>query len=131
RELLAGEADVIVTDGFTGNAVLKTIEGTALSMMSLLKESIKGGGAKGKIGALMLKDSLTGMKDTLDYSKHGGAVLFGVKAPVIKTHGSATDESVYFTIRQIRHILQSNVVLDLITYFEQKMQQSESPVMSE
>lgn len=131
RELLAGEADVIVTDGFTGNAVLKTIEGTALSMMSLLKESIKGGGAKGKIGALMLKDSLTGMKDTLDYSKHGGAVLFGVKAPVIKTHGSATDESVYFTIRQIRHILQSNVVLDLITYFEQKMQQSESPVMPE
>lgn len=118
RELLNGEADVVVTDGFTGNAVLKTIEGTALSMMSLLKESIHDGGTKGKVGALLLKDSLKGMKDTLDYSKHGGGVLFGVKAPVIKTHGSATSESVYYTIKQIREILISGVVPDLIKHFE-------------
>ncbi len=87
RELLNGVADVVVTDGFTGNAVLKSIEGTAMNMMSLLKTAILSEGVKGKMGALLLKNALRGMKDEMDYSKHGGAVLFGLKAPVIKTHG--------------------------------------------
>ncbi|SFB87661.1 phosphate:acyl-[acyl carrier protein] acyltransferase [Alkalibacterium subtropicum] len=118
RELLNGVADVVVTDGFTGNAVLKTIEGTALSMMTVLKNSIYNNGVKAKVGGLLLKDSLKGMKDLLDYSKYGGAVLFGVKAPVIKTHGSATAEPVYHTIRQIREMLDSKLLEELITYFE-------------
>ncbi|MRB67793.1 phosphate acyltransferase, partial [Bacillus thuringiensis] len=58
RELLNGAADVVVTDGFTGNAVLKTIEGTAMGLMSLIKGSINEAGVKGKFGALMLKDTL-------------------------------------------------------------------------
>ncbi|GEK91697.1 phosphate acyltransferase PlsX [Alkalibacterium kapii] len=123
REILNGAADVIVTDGFTGNAVLKTIEGTAISMMGLLKDSIYNNGMKAKIGGLLLKDSLKNMKDLLDYSKHGGAVLFGLKAPVIKTHGSATEEPVYYTIRQIRDMLQSHVLEELIDYFEHNEEQ--------
>lgn len=55
RDLLSGAADVVVTDGFTGNAVLKSIEGTALNMMGLLKSSILAEGVKGKMGALLLK----------------------------------------------------------------------------
>lgn len=117
RELLNGAADVVVTDGFTGNAVLKTIEGTALSLMSLLKSSILNSGSKAKLGGLLLKDGLSNMKDVLDYSKYGGAVLFGLRAPVVKTHGSATSEPVYTTIKQIRTMLQSNVVSDLEAYF--------------
>ena len=85
RELLDGAADVVVTDGFTGNAVLKSIEGTALNLMELLKQSILDSGAKGKLGALLLKDALRKVKNEMDYAKHGGAVLFGLKAPVIKT----------------------------------------------
>lgn len=123
RELLNGVADVVVTDGFTGNAVLKTIEGTALSMMTVLKDSIYNNGVKAKVGGLLLKDSLKGMKDLLDYSKYGGAVLFGIKAPVIKTHGSATEEPVYHTIRQIREMLQSQLLEELIDYFEKDEQQ--------
>lgn len=122
REILSGQADVIVTDGFTGNAVLKTVEGTALSMMHLLKENIKGSGVKGKLGALLLKDGLVNMKEVLDYSKYGGGVLFGLRAPVIKTHGSATSEPVFYTIRQIRDILKSNVVTDLTNHFEKKLE---------
>ncbi|GAA0367403.1 phosphate acyltransferase PlsX [Alkalibacterium iburiense] len=118
RELLNGVADVVVTDGFTGNAVLKTIEGTALSMVKVLKDAIMNSGLKSKLGGLLLKDSLKDLKDILDYSKHGGAVLFGVKAPVIKTHGSATEEPVYYTIRQIRDMLKSNLLEDLITHFD-------------
>lgn len=118
REILEGRADVVVTDGFTGNAVLKSIEGTALSMMALLKSSILGAGVKGKMGALLLKDSLKNLKNQMDYSKHGGAVLFGLKAPVVKAHGSAKEEAVYATIKQIHTMLESHVVEKLVAHFE-------------
>ncbi|MER1954245.1 phosphate acyltransferase PlsX [Desemzia incerta] len=125
RELLNGVADVVVTDGFTGNAVLKTVEGTALSMMKLVKKATMENGTKAKLGGLLLKDSLTGLKDVLDYSKHGGGVLFGLKAPVVKTHGSTEKEAVYFTIKQIREMLASNVMRDLVNYFETKADSKE------
>lgn len=120
REILEGRADVVVTDGFTGNAVLKSIEGTALSMMTLLKSSILGTGVKGKMGALLLKDSLKNLKNQMDYSKHGGAVLFGLKAPVVKAHGSAKEEAVYATIKQIHTMLESHVVEKLVAHFERE-----------
>ena len=120
RELLNGIADVVVADGFTGNAVLKTIEGTALSMVKLIKDSILNNGLKAKMGGLLLKDSLSNLKDVLDYSKHGGAVLLGLKAPVVKTHGSATSEPVYQTLKQIREMLSSHVVEDLVKYYDKE-----------
>lgn len=120
RDLLSGAADVVVSDGYTGNAVLKTIEGTALSMVGLIKDAVMNNGVKAKLGGVLLKDSLSGIKDVLDYSKYGGAVLFGLKAPVVKTHGSATAEPVFFTIRQIREMLSSHVIDDLVTYYEEE-----------
>ncbi len=68
RELLNGVADVVVTDGFTGNAVLKSIEGTAMNMMNLLKSAILNEGIKGKMGAMLLKDGLRSLKAEMDYS---------------------------------------------------------------
>lgn len=120
RELLNGVADVVVTDGFTGNAVLKSIEGIAMNMMSLLKTAILSEGVKGKMGALLLKNALRGMKDEMDYSKHGGAVLFGLKAPVIKTHGATGPDAVRYTIRQIHTMLETQVVPQLVEYYEGK-----------
>jgi len=122
RDLLTGAADVVVTDGFTGNAVLKATEGTALAITSLLKESILNSGLKGKLGAVLLKDSLKSMKNELDYSSHGGAVLFGLKAPVVKTHGSTGPEAVQATIRQIHKMLEQHVVSDLVAYYHEKSQ---------
>ncbi|MGM0123005.1 phosphate acyltransferase [Enterococcus sp. AZ194] len=121
RDLLSGAADVVVTDGFTGNAVLKSIEGTAMNMMNLLKSSILAEGVKGKLGALLLKDALRGMKHEMDYSKHGGAVLFGLKAPVVKTHGSTGPEAVRYTIRQIHTMLETDVVGQLVAHFEEEV----------
>ncbi|BCA86748.1 phosphate acyltransferase [Enterococcus saigonensis] len=118
RELLNGAADVVVTDGFTGNAVLKTIEGTALNLMALLKESILAEGFKGKMGALLLKDGLRNLKNEMDYAKYGGAVLFGLKAPVIKTHGATGPEAVSYTIRQIHTMLKTDMVPQLVAQFE-------------
>ena len=110
RDLMDGVADVIVTDGFTGDAVLKTMEGTALGLFKQLKTVLSGGGLKAKIGALLLKNNLRGLKKTLDYSDVGGAVLFGLQAPVVKTHGSSDAKAVYSTIRQIRTMLETDVI---------------------
>ena len=110
RDLMDGVADVIVTDGFTGNAVLKTMEGTALGLFKQLKTVLSGGGLKAKIGAFLLKNDLRGLKKTLDYSDVGGAVLFGLQAPVVKTHGSSDSKAVYSTIRQIRTMLETDVI---------------------
>ncbi|MEQ9764494.1 phosphate acyltransferase PlsX [Streptococcus jiangjianxini] len=120
RDLMNNVADVVVTDGFTGNAVLKAIEGTAINLMGSLKSVIKSGGFKAKIGALFLKDSLYQLKDTMDYSSAGGAVLFGLKAPVVKAHGSSDEKAIYHTIKQIRTMLETNVVYQLVEAFAEE-----------
>ncbi len=118
RDLFNGIADVLVMDGFTGNAVLKSMEGTANTILTTLKNEIKEGGLKAKLGALLLKNTLLSLGDSLDYSKLGGAILLGVQAPVLKTHGSTDSEAVYQTLKQTREILQSKVVEDTVKYFE-------------
>lgn len=120
RDLMNSVADVAVTDGFTGNAVLKSIEGTALGIMEQLKTSIKQAGLRAKLGALLLKNSLYDLKDSLDYSGAGGAVLFGLKAPVVKCHGSSDAKSVYYTIKQIRIMLETDVVGQLVEEFSNR-----------
>ena len=116
REIMSGAADVVVADGFTGNAVLKAIEGA----MKTLKSAIMNGGLKAKLGAFLLKDSLKGMKETMDYSSAGGAVLFGLKAPVVKCHGSSDAKAVYYTIKQVRTMLDTKVVEQLVEAFSPK-----------
>lgn len=108
RELLNGVADVVVTDGFTGNMVLKTIEGSALSIFSMLKTALTAS-TKSKIGALLLKDELRGLKNKMDYAEYGGAGLFGLKAPVIKAHGSSDANAFYHAIEQAHKMAQANV----------------------
>lgn len=117
RELLNGAADVVVTDGFTGNAVLKNTEGTALSMLKLVKNAIMDSGLTGKLGGALLRPTFKQIQAKMDYSKYGGAVLLGVKAPVIKTHGSAKAETVANTIGQIQSMLNNHIVDDVVSYF--------------
>ncbi|MFS0778677.1 phosphate acyltransferase PlsX [Neobacillus sp. 3P2-tot-E-2] len=112
RDLLDGVADVVVTDGFTGNMVLKTVEGTALSMFKMLKTTLMSS-LKSKLAAAVLKPEFKVLKNTLDYSEYGGAGLFGLKAPVIKAHGSSNGQAIFSAIRQTRDMVEKNVV-DLI-----------------
>ncbi len=109
RDLLEGAADVVVTDGFTGNMVLKTVEGTALSMFKMLKSTLMSS-LKSKLAAAVLKPEFTALKNTLDYSEYGGAGLFGLKAPVIKAHGSSNAQSIFSAIRQTREMVEKDVV---------------------
>lgn len=112
RDLLDGVADVVVTDGFTGNMVLKTIEGTALSVFKMVKTALTSS-LKNKLAAAVLKPELTGLKNKMDYSEYGGAGLFGLKAPVIKAHGSSDAKALFSAIRQAKIMVEKNVT-DLI-----------------
>lgn len=108
RDLLEGVADVIVTDGFTGNMVLKTIEGTALSVFKMLKGALNSS-LKSKLAAAVLKPDLYKLKNKMDYSEYGGAGLFGLKAPVIKAHGSSDAQAIFSAIKQASLMVEQDV----------------------
>ncbi|WP_226087348.1 phosphate acyltransferase PlsX [Mesobacillus sp. S13] len=108
RDLLEGAADVVVADGFTGNMVLKTIEGTAMSVFKMLKSALTSS-FKSKMAAAVLKPDLTVLKNKMDYTEYGGAGLFGLKAPVIKAHGSSDANAVFNSIRQAREMVEKDV----------------------
>ncbi len=109
RDLLDGAADVVVCDGFSGNLVLKTIEGTAGTLFSLLKRELTKS-VKNKLAAGILKPSLKEIKSQMSYSEYGGAGLFGLKAPLIKAHGSSDSTAVFHAIRQARSMVEEQVV---------------------
>lgn len=88
RDLLGGSADVVVTDGFVGNVVLKFMEGVAASMFDMLREEFTSS-VRSKVGAGLLKPSLRSFKRKMDYSEYGGAPLLGVKRAMVKCHGSS------------------------------------------
>ncbi len=108
RDLMESVADVVVTDGFTGNIALKTIEGTALSVFSMLKSALTSNFTS-KLAAGILKPQLKIIKQQMDYSEYGGAALFGLKAPVIKAHGSSDANAIYNAIRQTREMVSNDV----------------------
>lgn len=108
RDLLEGVADVVVTDGFSGNVALKTIEGTAMMVFSLLKETFMSS-LKTKLAAGLVKGDLKKLNAKLDYSEYGGAGLFGLAAPVIKAHGSSNSRAIYNAIKQACHMVEYNV----------------------
>lgn len=108
RELLNHVADVVVTDGFTGNMVLKTIEGVAGNIFAMLKEEFLSS-TKTKVAAMMMKNNLKNLKTKMDYSEYGGAPLFGLKAPVIKAHGSSKAQAIYSAIRQTHIMVEHRV----------------------
>lgn len=108
REILQGKADIIVCDGFVGNMILKTLEGTVLELMKGLKNELMSS-TRTKIGAALVKPALMNFKKKFDYSEHGGAPLLGVKAPVIKAHGSSDEKAIKNAIRQAKMCCESNV----------------------
>ncbi|WP_416826881.1 phosphate acyltransferase PlsX [Ectobacillus polymachus] len=120
RDLLQGVADVVVCDGFTGNVALKTLEGTALSVFSMLKEQLTSSFTS-KLAAMMLKPKLMKLKEKMDYSEYGGAALIGLKAPVIKAHGSSDEVAIFNAIRQTRDMIVKQVTPTIASLIEKTM----------
>ncbi|MEY8441212.1 phosphate acyltransferase PlsX [Lactobacillaceae bacterium 24-114] len=117
-DLLVGKADVIVSDGWTANAALKATEGTAKMMMTLIRDGIMNGGWRAKLGYLMLRPVFHRIGQKMSASTYGGAVLLGLKAPVVKTHGSSDATAVKNTISQIRTMLKTNVIGETVKFFD-------------
>ena len=97
REVPKGACDVIVTDGFTGNVLLKLTEGLAWNILQVIKQRFTDG-VKAKLGAALLLDKIKGLKKEFDYSEYGGAPILGVRGPIVKMHGSSNANAVKNTI---------------------------------
>lgn len=110
RDMLSGDFDVVVADGFNGNIALKSAEGTAGAIFSILMDGIKRGGLKAKLGALMLKPVLKEVKTRMDYNSQGGACFLGVNKVVVKAHGASKRKSICASILQARKLAKSGVV---------------------
>ncbi|SHH09129.1 phosphate acyltransferase PlsX [Tepidibacter thalassicus] len=112
RNIPYGYSDVIVCDGFTGNVILKLIEGVAMSIFSMLKE-IFTNSIKTKIGATLLKGDLVDMKRKLDYTEYGGAPFLGVNGALIKAHGSSNAKAIKNAIKQSIKFVEGNVLNEI------------------
>ena len=108
-DLLMGTFDVIVADGFTGNVALKTIEGTAKYIMGALKENIAHS-SRGQVGAALIKPALKKVQASLSGDEFGGALLIGVKAPVLIGHGSTSADAVCSGTLATAALVRANLV---------------------
>ena len=97
RDVPKGRADIIVTDGFTGNIILKLTEGMAWNIFKTIKKKFTDG-LHARLGSLLLLDKLKELKKEFDYSSYGGAPILGIKRPVVKMHGSSSATAVKNTI---------------------------------
>lgn len=108
REILEGNIDVVVCDGFVGNIILKTLEGTVATIFGILKEGILSS-FRTKLGGILLKPVLKGFKKDFDYTEYGGAILLGLNSPVIKAHGSSNPNAFKNAIRQAVLSVEGNI----------------------
>ena len=99
RSILKGEVDVLVTDGFTGNVLLKAVEGIGTDLMKLIKDTISSS-LISKMGGLLIKGSMNKLKKMMDYSEYGGAPLLGVKGVSIISHGVSDAKTIASAIGQ-------------------------------
>lgn len=109
KEILDGDVDVIVTDGFTGNVALKTTEGVAKVLVKSLKKSLMSS-TRTKVGALMAKPGLKQLMKKFDTKAAGGALMMGFEKPVIKAHGSSDAIAFENAINLAFEMISSNVV---------------------
>ena len=110
--VFSGAADVVVTDGFTGNVLLKSAEGIIKYMMHALK-GVFYKSTKNKLAAAVLKNDLSEMKRSMDVNEVGGTALVGISKPVIKAHGSSNEASFFAAIRQAKQFAESGIIADI------------------
>ncbi len=116
RDILSGDYDVVVADGFYGNIALKSCEGTALMMLKLLKRELTATLPR-KLAALMLKPAFKNVKEVMDYNKSGGAPFLGVSKVVIKSHGSSKSDAICGSILQAWNFAENNLIENITPYF--------------
>ena len=119
RDCFSGEIDAVITDGFTGNVFLKTVEGLGKLVKTNLTESLKKN-IFTKLGTIPALPMIKKFSKTMDYKQYGGALFLGVKKPVVKAHGSSDDFLFYFTLKQAEKFVESKAVEKMTEEFEKK-----------
>lgn len=109
RDLVSGDFDVLVCDGFTGNIVLKFMEGLGSALFSMLKTELSSS-LRTKIGAAVAMPAFKRFKKRMDYTEYGGALLLGVRGGVVKAHGSSNAKAIKSTLRQAAGFIGGDVV---------------------
>lgn len=108
KTILEPKCDILISDGFTANIVMKTIEGTAKSMGKLLKENLMSS-LSGKLAGLLARKNLKNFKKQLSAEEIGGALIYGLQKPVIKAQGASRAYGFYNGIRQAANIVRNQV----------------------
>lgn len=109
RDSITGDVQVLVCDGFVGNTILKTFEGTVKTMMELIKASLMKT-TQGKIGGLLIKSSLKEMMKAYDYRETGGSAFLGLNGIVVKAHGSSDALALKNAIKQAARVAESGFI---------------------
>ncbi len=117
RDIPIGGADVVVCDGFTGNVILKFMEGMGIALYGMIKKIFLKNFLS-KAAAIMVKSGLAEFKKTMDYSEYGGAPVLGANMPVIKAHGSSDGKAIYNAIRQATKFVDSGLIDVMIKEIE-------------
>lgn len=116
RDIVSGEIDVAVADGFVGNIVLKAMEGFASSLFGMLKAEMTAN-LRSKIGAAILLPALRNLKKKMDYTEYGGAPMLGLNKVVVKAHGSSNEKAIYNAVRQTREMCLNDFIEKMKTKF--------------
>lgn len=109
RDMLTSDADVVVTDGFSGNLTMKSMEGVAMEMAKNLKKSIMSG-FWSKLGGILIKKKLKNLFERLDPDNVGGAIILGLDCLVVKIHGSSGPKSAKIGILQVDKLISKNTI---------------------
>ncbi|MBE3119862.1 MAG: phosphate acyltransferase PlsX [Candidatus Atribacteria bacterium] len=121
KELIGGKVDVAVTDGFTGNVLLKSSEAVAKLLMYKIKEAIQTGGLRTKLGGLLVKPALKGIKKLMDPAEEGAAPLLGVNGLVFIGHGRSDANAIKNAVRVANNAVKANVLESIRTAIEQSL----------
>jgi len=121
KELIGGKVDVAVTDGFTGNVLLKSSEAVAKLLMDKIKEAIQTGGLRAKLGGLLVKPALKGIKKMMDPAEEGAAPLLGVNGLVFIGHGRSDAIAIKNAIRVANYAVKANMLESIRTAIEQSL----------
>lgn len=125
RDVLSGEFDVIVCDGFVGNIVLKFAEAIGEVMLQIMKEELPKGW-RGKLGTALLKPNLGDIKRRIDRAEHGGALLFGVAGICIISHGSSRRGSMFNAIRLAKEAIDNEVLEKIKANNNQRIEEAKN-----
>ena len=109
RDLLIGAADVVVCDGFTGNVVLKLMEGTIKTLLEELREEIVSS-RRGRVGGLLIRPAARGLRQRLDPETYGGAYLLGLRGLAVIAHGNSSSQAIANAIRLAARGVEHDVV---------------------